>query len=126
MITMEDRTTTATPMGNALPVEPPSSGWQKFMGDLALGFALMWDRRVPLRVKLVTLALAVGVTACVLAVEIPFEALMIAILSKSGFIGVMTLDGVEAIIGPMIFSCLFLPFDAPTTAVNQIRQRRSN
>lgn len=95
------------------------------MENLSLGYALMSDRRVPSRAKLFTLAFAIAIIAVVLVVELPVEALIAVPLSTSGFTGDMTIDGVEAMAGLIIFSCLLLPFLAPATVVNQIRQERS-
>jgi F0F1-type ATP synthase membrane subunit a len=108
MITIEERTWAAAPMRNARRMTPRNRGGRSFMDGLKGGFALMWDRRIPSRDKIVTLALAVGITACVIAFEIPVEALVIWAFAKAGFIGVMALDGVEALAGPIILSCLLL------------------
>jgi hypothetical protein len=109
MITTEERPRTATPMGKATRMEPQSGGRNKLIANVTLGCALMWDGRIPIRVKLVALALAVGITACVLAFEIPIEAFFVAVLSKPGFIGVMAFDAVEALTGLMVVPCLLLP-----------------
>jgi len=123
MITTEEGTWTALPMSNAIRMNPQNTGFRKFMNDLRCGFALMLDRRIPNRDKLVTLALAVGITACALAFEIPVEAMIILFFAKSGFIGVMVFDGVEAVAGPAILSCLFLPFLGATTVISKTATR---
>jgi hypothetical protein len=113
MIATEERPRTAAPMGKIIGVERRGKSRHKFLEDLTLGFALMWDRRVPIGVKIEMLALAVGIVACVLALEIPIEGLIVAALSKSGFRVVLALDCVEAIVGPIILSCFLLPSLAP-------------
>ena len=108
--------------GDTIGVEPPSTGRRAILKNLKLGFALMWDRRVPVYTKLMAWGLAVGITAIVLVIELPIEALMAAVFSHSGFVGDFILDGVEAIVGPIILSCLLLPFEGPSTRDNQVRQ----
>ena len=111
-------------MGNAIRMERPKTGRHNLL-DLKLGYALMWDRRVPIGAKLLALALAIPLTALLELLELPVEGLIAALLSIFGVIGDLALDGVEIIAGPIIFSCLLLPFLAPTNVVSQVRQERS-
>src|ERR1700677_4189948 len=109
MIITEERPKTVAPMAMATYMEPLGGGRDKLIANVTSGCALMWDGRIPIRVKLVTLALAVGITACVLAFEIPIEAFLILVLSKSGFIGVMIFDVLEALAGLIVVPYLLLP-----------------
>jgi len=122
MITTEERSRMAVGVGATTGMEPPSTGRRAILKNLKLGFALMWDRRVPAHAKLMAWGLAIGITAIVLAIELPIEALMAALFSHSGYIGDFILDWVEAIAGPIILSCLLLPFEGPSTGDNQIRR----
>ena len=63
--------------------------------NMTLGYALLRDRRVPIRTKLIALGI--------------------------GAAGDLTLDGAEAVIGPVLIATLLLPHLAPADLVRQIR-----
>ena len=111
-------------MGTAIRVEQPKTGRHKLI-DLKFGYALMWDRRVPIRAKVMAMALAIAITAFVEFLELPVEGLIAGLLSVFGVVGDIALDGFETIAGPIVLSGLLLPFLTPSTILSQIRRERS-
>jgi len=93
--------------------------------DVRLGFALMRDRRVPLRSKLLAFLLGLGVTGIVEFLEIPVEGILAALLPILGAAGDFVVDGAEIIAGPLLLANVLLPFLAPRHIVEQIRSERT-
>jgi hypothetical protein len=93
--------------------------------NIQLGYALLRDRRVPLRSKLIALAIGVGVVSFTELLQIPLESLFAVILPVLGIAGDVALDGGEAIFGPLLIATLLLPYLAPDPIVQQIRFERA-
>jgi hypothetical protein len=93
--------------------------------DLKLGFALMRDRRIPLRSKISALVLGLGITGLVEFLELPVEGILSALLPVLGIMGDVALDGAELIAGPLLLAHLLLPIVAPRHLVDQIRSERA-
>jgi hypothetical protein len=91
--------------------------------DPKLGLALLRDRRIPFGSKALALALAGALVAALIALEVPFEAVLAALVI--GIVPEGILDGLEVIIGPILFGCLLLPHIAPQPMVQQIRRERA-
>ena len=94
--------------------------------DVRLGFALMRDRRIPLRTKALAVLIGLGVTAVVEFLEIPVEGVLAALLPIVGVAGDIVVDGAEMIAGPLLLANVLLPFLAPRDIVEQIRSERSS
>ncbi len=109
-------------MTGAIPVPPLP---RKHLLDLRFGFALMRDRRIPLRFKLLAFLIAFGITGTAELLEIPGETILSALVPILGAIGDVTLDGAEMIAGPIVIGCLLLPFLAPRHLVERIHAERS-
>jgi hypothetical protein len=88
---------------------------------MPLGYALLRDQRVPLRAKLIALGAGAAVIAIIELLQIPFETIVAALLPFVGIPGDLTLDGAEAVIGPILIACLILPRLTPADLVQQIR-----
>lgn len=93
--------------------------------NVQLGYALLRDRRVPLRPKLIALAIGAAVVAFTELLQIPLESLFAVILPIVGIAGDIALDGVEAVFGPILIATLLLPYLAPDPIVQQIRAERA-
>jgi hypothetical protein len=93
--------------------------------DLGLGFALMRDRRVALRVKLLAVLAGLGITGVVEFLEIPVEGVLTMLLPVLGALGDVVLDGAEAVAGPLLLANVLLPFLAPKAIVEQVRSERA-
>jgi len=93
--------------------------------DVRLGFALMRDRRVPLRTKAFALLIGLAVTGLVELFEIPLESVLSVLLPIFGVVGDMIVDGAEIIAGPLLLANVLLPFLAPRDVVEQVRSERS-
>jgi hypothetical protein len=93
--------------------------------DMRLGFALMRDRRVPLRTKLLAVLIGLAVTGLVEFLEIPFESILAALLPILGLAGDVVVDGAEIVAGPLLLANALLPFLAPREVVEHIRFERS-
>ena len=91
--------------------------------DIKLGYALLGDRRVPLRHKAVAFIIGYAAFALLACVEFPVEEI-VALVPFLGFLGDAALDGVEAIYVPILLACLMLPHLAPAAVVEQIRRER--
>jgi hypothetical protein len=93
--------------------------------DIQLGYALLRDRRVPIRPKLIALAIGAAVVGFTGLLQIPLESLFAVILPIVGIAGDVVLDGVEAVFGPLLIATLLLPYLAPDPVVQQIRAERA-
>ena len=93
--------------------------------DIQLGYALLRDRRVPIRPKLIALAIGAAVVGFTELLQIPLESLFAVILPIVGIAGDVVLDGVEAVFGPLLIATLLLPYLAPDPVVQQIRAERA-
>ena len=93
--------------------------------DMKLGFALMRDRRVPLRSKLSAVLTGLLITGLVEFLELPVEGVLAAVLPILGLGGDMVIDGAELIAGPLLLAHLLLPWIAPRDIVALIRAERS-
>jgi hypothetical protein len=88
---------------------------------MPLGYALLRDRRVPIRAKLIALGAGAAVVTIIELLQIPFETIVAALLPFVGVPGDLALDGAEAVIGPILVACLLLPRLTPADLVQQIR-----
>jgi hypothetical protein len=68
--------------------------------DIQLGYALLRDRRVPIRPKLIALAIGAAVVGFTELLQIPLESLFAVILPIVGIAGDVVLDGVESRLRP--------------------------
>ncbi len=93
--------------------------------DVRLGFALMRDRRVPLRTKLLAVLIGLAVTGLVEFLELPVEGILSVLLPILGGVGDFVLDGAEMIAGPLLLANVLLPFLAPHAVVELVRSERS-
>jgi len=89
-----------------------------------LGYALLRDRRISIRAKLIALGIGAAVVGLVELLQIPFESVAAFILPAIGIAGDVAVDGAEALIGPVVVATLVLPYLAPATLVQQIRAER--
>jgi hypothetical protein len=99
--------------------------FQRPLLDVKLGFALMCDRRVPLRSKLTALLLGLAVIGLVEFFELPVEGLIATLLPILGMVGDIAIDGAELIGGPLLLANALLPFVAPRDIVEKIRSERA-
>lgn len=79
--------------------------------DVKLGMLLMRDKRVPWRYKLLALGAGGLLTALLISSELPIESLLATLL-----IGIpvdISVDGIETILGPILFGSAILPHIVP-------------
>jgi hypothetical protein len=88
---------------------------------LALGYALLRDRRVPIRTKLIALGLGAAGMGAIELLQLPVEGLVAALVPFVGAAGDLALDGAEAVLGPILIATLLMPHLAPADLVRQIR-----
>jgi hypothetical protein len=91
--------------------------------NIQLGYALLRDQRVPIRPKLIALAMGGAVVGFIELLQIPLESLFAVILPVIGVAGDVILDGAEAVIGTVSVATLLL-YLAPSTIVQEIRAER--
>ena len=92
--------------------------------DFGLGFALLKDRRVPLRSKGTAVLLGCVATAALIALELPVEALIALLFNVPGLGLDFAIDGLEAVAGPLLFGALLIPRLAPRGIVDRLRAER--
>jgi len=90
-----------------------------------LGYALLRDRRVPLRPKLVALGVGFAVAGLIELLQIPLESVFALILPVVGAAGDVAVDGAEAVIVPVLVATLLMPYLAPPGIVGQLRAERA-
>ena len=101
------------------PIAPPRP-----LLDVKLGYALLGDRRVPLYSKVAAFVIGITVLAILGLLEFPVEEI-IAFIPFLGILGDVAIDGVEAVVVPILLACLLMPYLAPSSVVNQVRRERS-
>ena len=89
--------------------------------NMTLGYALLRDRRVPIRTKLIALGLGAAGVGAIELLQLPLEGVFAALLPFVGAAGDLTLDGAEAVIGPILIATLVLPHLVPADLVRQVR-----
>jgi hypothetical protein len=89
--------------------------------NMTLGYALLRDRRVPIRTKLIALGIGAAGVGAIELLQLPVEGFVAALLPLIGAPGDLALDGAEAVIGPVLIATLLLPHLAPADLVHQIR-----
>jgi hypothetical protein len=89
--------------------------------NMTLGYALLRDRRVPIRTKLIALGIGAAGVAAIELMQLPLEGVFAALLPLVGAAGDLTLDGAEAVIGPILIATLVLPHLVPGDLVRQVR-----
>jgi hypothetical protein len=89
--------------------------------NMTLGYALLRDRRVPIRTKLIALGIGAAGVGAIELLQLPFEGVFAALLPFVGAAGDLTLDGAEAVIGPILIATLLLPHLVPADLVRQVR-----
>ena len=88
---------------------------------MTLGYALLRDRRVPIRTKLIALGIGAAGVGAIELMQLPLEGVFAALLPLVGAAGDLTLDGAEAVIGPILIATLVLPHLVPGDLVRQVR-----
>ncbi|HSZ79660.1 MAG TPA: hypothetical protein VK775_19800 [Chthoniobacterales bacterium] len=89
--------------------------------NMTLGYALLRDRRVPIRTKLIALGIGAAGVGAIELLQLPLEGVFAALLPLVGAAGDLTLDGAEAVIGPILIATLVLPHLVPADLVRQVR-----
>jgi hypothetical protein len=89
--------------------------------NMTLGYALLRDRRVPIRTKLIALGIGAAGVGAIELMQLPLEGVFAALLPLVGAAGDLTLDGAEAVIGPILIATLVLPHLVPGELVRQVR-----
>jgi hypothetical protein len=92
--------------------------------NVPLGYALLRDRRVPLRPKLVALSMGFAAAGLIELLQIPLESVFALLLPVVGVAGDIAVDGAEAIIVPVLVATLLMPYLAPPSIVRQLRAER--
>jgi hypothetical protein len=92
--------------------------------DIGLGFALLRDRRVPIIQKLAALGLGITAIAVLIALELPVEGLIAALLNLPGIGLDFLVDGLEILAGPLVIGSLFLIRLAPAEIAASLREER--
>jgi hypothetical protein len=93
--------------------------------NIQLGYALLRDRRVPLRPKIIALAIGAACFGLIEILQIPLESVFAAVLPILGIAGDVVLDGAEAVLGPVLVATILLPYLAPAPIVREIRAERA-
>ena len=88
---------------------------------MTLGYALLRDRRVPIRIKLIALGIGAAGVGAIELLQLPLEGVVAALLPFIGAAGDLALDGAEAVIGSVFIATLLMPHLAPADLVRQIR-----
>jgi hypothetical protein len=89
--------------------------------NMPLGYALLRDRRVPIRTKLIALGIGAATVGTIELLQLPIEGVVAMLLPFIGAAGDLALDGAEAVIGPVLIATLLLPYLASPDLVRQVR-----
>ena len=89
------------------------------------GYALLRDRRVSLRPKLMALGVGLAVLAFIEVLQIPLESVLAFVLPGVGAASDVVVDGAEAAVVPVLVATLLMPYLAPRSIVQQMRAERA-
>ena len=89
--------------------------------DPKLGFALLRDRRVSVLAKLASIASGVVFTAILVALEVPLEGIIGALLPILGLVFDFAFDGIEFLILPVVVGSVVIRWLAPNHIVEELR-----
>ncbi len=78
--------------------------------DPKRGWAMMRDRGIAPGAKVSAIAIGLALTAALVALEVPLEAVVGFFLPAVGLVSDALFDGAEFILGPMLFASMALPF----------------
>ena len=92
--------------------------------NMTIGYALLRDRRVPIRTKLIALGIGAAGVGAIELLQLPVEGVVAALLPLLGAAGDLALDGAEAVIGPVLIATFLLPHLVPADLVQQIRAEK--
>jgi hypothetical protein len=93
--------------------------------DIKLGFAMLKDRRVTFRPKLMAVGLGAGLIALLIGLEIPLESLLALVLPFFGLVAGAVTDAMEAVIGTLGVAAILVPHLTPKLLTQQIRNERA-
>ena len=93
--------------------------------NAALGYALLRDRRVSLRPKLVALGVGLAAVGLIELLQLPLESVLALLLPAVGAATDIAVDGVEAVVVPVLVATLLMPYLAPPSIVQQLRAERA-
>ena len=93
--------------------------------DVKLGWSLLRDKRVPIKSRLLALAIGAVAVAALISLEAPVELLLGMILPFAVLPFDMVLDGAEAVVGPFVVAAILMPYLAPPELVQQVRAERT-
>ena len=93
--------------------------------NMQLGYALLRDKRVPIRTKLIVLGIGAAIVGTVEVLQLPVEGVIAALLPLIGAAGDLAVDTAEAILGPVLIATVLLPHMAPADIVRQIQAERA-
>ncbi len=88
--------------------------------DLKLGFALLRDKRVSVLAKLASIATGAALTAIFIALEVPLETIVGALLPFVGLFFDLAIDGIEVLILPIVIGSFVLQKLAPKNIVREL------
>jgi hypothetical protein len=89
------------------------------------GYALLRDRRVSVRSKLIALTLGLAFTGLVELLQLPFESVFALLAPVAGAACDIVIDGAEAVIIPVLVATVLMPYLAPSAIVQQLRAERA-
>ncbi|MES2460309.1 MAG: hypothetical protein V4671_06985 [Armatimonadota bacterium] len=92
--------------------------------DFKMGVSLLRDRRVSAGTKLLALGIGVGLTMLLEVFEMPLETLVAVVLPGVGLAANFAMDGLEAVLCPLLFAALALPHLAPKPVAAEARALR--
>jgi hypothetical protein len=92
--------------------------------DKHLGYALLRDRRVSVRSKLIALTVGLAITGLVELLQLPFESVFALLAPVAGAASDIVIDGAEAVIIPVLVATVLMPHLAPSAIVQQLRAER--
>jgi hypothetical protein len=104
---------------------PPLGRHRVTYMNIPLGYALLRDKRVATRAKLIALGIGVAATGLVELLQLPFESVFALLVPLAGAAGDIVFDGAEAVILPVLVATVVMPYLASPSLVEQIRVERA-
>ena len=92
--------------------------------DVRAGWALLRDRNVPVKPKLMALGFGVALTAGLVALEMPLETILAFVAPFLGLAADFLIDGAEMLLCPVLFAALLMPHLTPKPVLQAARAKR--